>query len=229
MTYTEAIGMLQGQILKLKSGTVHFDAWLNTTIEYIEKVFGGNSTPHKNFVSTRHEYKINRIGKNQEEVTRNYITIAIHQVEGLIQQLHEMEAEAIRKEAEEKNINEEQIIEKDDASEESGFKQFLQSFTKISAGAWATIITIFIAAVGGAYVFGKDNGYTKFDQEKIDLFDDNKTLRTINKNLSDTLFNTRDSLHLNRDTVSTQKKIINDYFLLLTPEQRDSIQPGPKG
>jgi len=47
--------------------------------------------------------------------------------------------------------------------------------------------TVIVVTIGGSFALGFHFGNTKFDKEKIDLYEENRSLRIMNNNLLDSL------------------------------------------
>jgi hypothetical protein len=95
--------------------------------------------------------------------------------------------------------------------EEGGNKHYV-----ISKVLFWTIIPIIGGVIGFAYFLGNENGKAKFDQEKINMYDENKTLT---KDLS----NTRDTISFLNNSINSWKKLANEYYQCLSKQQKDSL------
>ena len=148
-TKEKKIELINNQINKLKIDRLNIDAWKSSTIILLTRIFGNN-------------YR----GINEIE------TIKLQT--GGINNTIWNNLEACKKQGEE--ILYSCIIELENFIDESNMKsenKIVALFTNPLF--WIVIVTV----IGGAYKLGYDNGVTKYEKEKIELKNQNDSLKSI--------------------------------------------------
>ena len=177
-----------------------FEAWMDAGHELVESCFGTTSTQAINFWKLISDYKSQKIyeqfgAAGTTKVT--YIPKFIEKLNYLIKEIEERRRMAIdeqRTNEINKKVGEQQTREKDEKQKQQA-KEEASSPTKeirmdnkkeLRPTKWhlfkdiqflGFLFAILVAIAGGAYKIGYDNGNSKYDKEKSDLLEENKTLK----------------------------------------------------
>lgn len=200
MSYDESIQILIGDQNSLKNIGLIFEAWLDTTLEHIDTIYGIGTTKYNNFITLRSEYKISKITtKNLEETNNYFANRATQQLKGLIEQLKRERNSSVAKqkqEEEEKNkpnnktFSEELKIPKQEQVDRKYYNIGITLF-------WAVTIPMF----AGIFYFGYFVGTAKFDKEKNDYYDEIKNLKKSKSELIEQV-KLKDSLVANYESIT---------------------------
>jgi len=208
---------------KTKVNQADTEVWLKTTYSYIEEYFRIGSSRAIHFQSLINDFTINKnFGAADESKTIK--RKAIEYINEIILYLRELQER--QKQELEKPKNKEEIQHNNRTNNFN--KVMLASPVKpkktqlpfdISPGLFWTI---FAALISGAFILGQSIGNAKFDKEKIDLYDQAKTLQSDTMNLNkiiemkDSIIHKKDEyIKAKNDSLNYASKELNDLYLYI--------------
>jgi Fe2+ transport system protein B len=184
MSYDEAIQILIRDQNTLKNIGLIFEAWLDTTLEHIDSIYGAGTTQYNNFFSLKSEYKTSKIITKDLQETNNYFANrANQQLGGLIEQLKRARNSSFAKQKQEEEERKQKEEQEKNKPTEKSFSEKLKKpkqeqmdrkYYKIGI---ALFWTVTIPMIAGIFYFGYFVGTAKFDKEKNDYYDEITSLK----------------------------------------------------
>lgn len=199
MTYEEAISRLENHIQLFYNASTIFEAWLDTAIERVANIFGSPSPQLSNITLLKSDFGFQKILNpgRAEQIPEQ----AVQLIKGFIAQLEERKKDAYAKEHEEKLLQESNAKQAKERLQNEKEKKKLEENIPKPKRKWYKInfnretkvytisqtmllwcigifVSVSIALINLFYNNGLNQGKTKFDQEKINLYDENTRLKT---------------------------------------------------
>lgn len=185
------IKKLEEQKRKVNQGDL--EVWLNTTHSYIEDQLKSYSTRAQNFQSLISDYRIQKIGDSygnkidQSHFRSKAIGYIDECLSYLKDELAEQRKQAKLEQEQKQHIEQTQPMNKRiktfDEHSNTGAKVFPappldKPKTQLPFGIPPALFwTIFAAFVGASFYLGKEFGQNRFDKEKSDWYEENKSLK----------------------------------------------------